>query len=92
MSNKLPLLLGAATLALSVTAYAKQPVLTDYQVNSDWYTDAVEKMDNKPAYKNAHKAKNVILFVGDGMGVATGGNYRLSARPCFFGGDEAWQL
>ncbi|WP_417509397.1 alkaline phosphatase [Methylophaga sp.] len=71
MSNKLPLLLGAATLALSVTAYAKQPVLTDYQVNSDWYTDAVEKMDNKPAYKNAHKAKNVILFVGDGMGIST---------------------
>lgn len=28
-------------------------------------------MDHKPKFKRHHKAKNVILFVGDGMGIST---------------------
>jgi len=42
------------------------------QTSSSWYTDAQANLQAKLNYvKKTHKAKNVILFVGDGMGIST---------------------
>jgi alkaline phosphatase len=41
------------------------------QTNSAWYTDAQTKLESKLDTNNKFKAKNVILFVGDGMGIST---------------------
>ena len=61
----------AATLAgLCSTSMAK--VLPDYQTNDPWFTDAKANVANKAsASKDLGQAKNVILFVGDGMGIST---------------------
>lgn len=61
----------AATLAgLCSTSMAK--VLPDYQTNDPWFTDAKASVANKiSASKDLGQAKNVILFVGDGMGIST---------------------
>lgn len=48
-----------------------QDVIPAAQKNSAWYTDAQSVLDKKSQYKRTNKAKNVILFVGDGMGVST---------------------
>lgn len=71
MFTKLPVLLGAATMGLAFNASAKQDVVPDYQANNAWYVDAAAKMDAKPNFQPARKAKNIILFIGDGMGVST---------------------
>ena len=61
----------AATLAgLCSTSMAK--VLPDYQTNDPWFTDAKASIANKVSTsKDLGQAKNVILFVGDGMGIST---------------------
>jgi len=42
------------------------------QTSSSWYTDAQTSLEAKiNQIKKSSKAKNVILFVGDGMGVST---------------------
>ena len=52
------------------TAMAK--VLPDYQMTSPWFTEAQASVKNKvSASKDLGHAKNVILFVGDGMGIST---------------------
>lgn len=52
------------------TAMAK--VLPDYQMTSPWFTEAQASVKNKvSASKYLGHAKNVILFVGDGMGIST---------------------
>lgn len=74
MSTKLSVLIGAALLSTAFNAAADKPsrsVLPHYQSSNHWFTDAEEKMAQKPTFKHKHKAKNVILFVGDGMGVST---------------------
>jgi len=65
------LLLLAATFGLAVNASAQQAVIPEHQLNNAWYTDAVNKISNKPIIQPARKAKNIILFIGDGMGVST---------------------
>lgn len=58
-----------ATLLSNSLCAADLPV---EQTDSSWYTDAQTKLQAKLAYlKKTHKAKNVILFVGDGMGIST---------------------
>lgn len=71
MFNKLSILLGAATMGLAFNATAKETVVPADQANNHWYAEAVAKMAEKPNFQPARKAKNVILFVGDGMGVST---------------------
>jgi len=59
-------------LALSATANAG--VLPDSQKQNEWYSAAEAKLIKKEQVaqsEQAFKAKNVILFVGDGMGVST---------------------
>lgn len=73
MKIKKTVLLGALTLAFSANAFAdaKQSVIPDYQASNPWYTDAEAKLDARPHFEGEKKAKNIILFVGDGMGVST---------------------
>ena len=69
--NKIATAIGL-TLALSATANAG--VLPDSQKQNDWYSAAETKLTEKEAAAQAEqtfKAKNVILFVGDGMGITT---------------------
>jgi alkaline phosphatase len=65
------MLVSAVSLAIAANAYADQSVIPDYQANNPWFTDAVAKIKDKPRFAGKARAKNVILFVGDGMGVST---------------------
>jgi alkaline phosphatase len=60
----------AVAVGFGTTAYAKEPVLP--QANDPWFVQGQERLEealkNKPILK---PAKNVILFIGDGMGVST---------------------
>lgn len=58
-------------LAFAVSTALSAEVVPAKQSASDWYTDAQTKLTEKLNTNNAFKAKNVILFVGDGMGVST---------------------
>ncbi|WP_096087001.1 alkaline phosphatase [Agaribacterium haliotis] len=65
---------GIATLsalALAVSAGVQAQVLPSSQTSSAWYSDAQAKIEAKLQRTQSDKAKNVILFVGDGMGVST---------------------
>lgn len=69
--NKIASAIGF-TLALSATANAG--VLPDSQKQNEWYSAAEAKLIKKEQVAQSEqtfKAKNVILFVGDGMGVST---------------------
>lgn len=58
-----------ATLAVSASLHAG--VLPDHQKQSDWYTESQIAIQAKLAQSPSTRAKNVILFVGDGMGIST---------------------
>ncbi|UAA40088.1 alkaline phosphatase [Paraneptunicella aestuarii] len=60
---------GAMALAVSVTAQAQ--VVPAVQSSSAWYTSAQSSINSKLQQVPNTKAKNVILFVGDGMGIST---------------------
>ena len=61
----------SSALALAISASVCANVLPEHQKNSSWYTDAQARLTTKLAVTPGNKAKNVILFVGDGMGVST---------------------
>jgi alkaline phosphatase len=59
-------------LALSTTSLpALSNNLPEHQTASPWYADAQNQLMQKLKTDNNFKAKNVILFVGDGMGIST---------------------
>ena len=58
-------------IALAVSTGLHADVLPAYQADNAWYTDAQSRLMTKLETNNRFKAKNVILFVGDGMGVST---------------------
>ncbi len=65
---------GLATLsalALAVSAGVQAQVMPASQTSNAWYTDAQAKIAEKTARTQSDSAKNVILFVGDGMGIST---------------------
>lgn len=69
--NKIATAIGF-TLALSATVNAG--VLPQSQIQSQWYESAQATLAQKQSQAQEEqltKAKNVILFVGDGMGVST---------------------
>jgi alkaline phosphatase len=74
MHSRLIATLVAALFAagLPAPALAAEPAVQGPESVQDWY-DAGQKFiaDGKQLHPNARKAKNVILFVGDGMGVST---------------------
>jgi len=60
---------GAVALALSTSVHAQ--TLPDYQTSNSWYGSAQEVIEAKLKQNKGYRAKNVILFVGDGMGIST---------------------
>ncbi|MGH1470643.1 MAG: alkaline phosphatase [Cellvibrionaceae bacterium] len=66
--------LVAATLT-ATTVYAgdhyngQTKAIPDHQLNNAWFQDGEMRVDAKSYFRS--RAKNVILFVGDGMGVST---------------------
>ena len=62
---------ASGVLAMAVSSALSAQVLPAYQTSSDWYTDGQSKVTAKLQTNNQFKAKNVILFVGDGMGIST---------------------
>ncbi|OUL55986.1 alkaline phosphatase [Pseudoalteromonas ulvae] len=66
--NKLALAIAALSMA---SGSAMASVLPEVQKNSLWYSAAQDKIIDKQTMLKMAKAKNVILFVGDGMGVST---------------------
>ncbi|MBM7072336.1 alkaline phosphatase [Shewanella sp. 202IG2-18] len=57
--------------ALALAVAANATVLPSHQTQNAWFTDANQKVQTKTNLTTQNKAKNVILFVGDGMGVST---------------------
>ena len=62
----------ALTTALlgTIPSVGATELLNDQKLN-DWYKQGELVLTKKLAHKEKHKAKNVILFVGDGMGIST---------------------
>lgn len=69
MNSKWVCVSAATSFLLSMTASAA--VIPAVQKNSPWYTQAQQTVTAKTKLVTRDKAKNVILFVGDGMGVST---------------------
>lgn len=67
--------LSKAIIATAVTcglvSVAHSAVLPDVQSNSPWFTDGKAAIDKQLNQAPKSKAKNVIVFVGDGMGIST---------------------
>lgn len=61
----------SSALALMISANVHAQVLPSYQSSNAWYAGAQTNVTTKLAQENTAKAKNVILFVGDGMGIST---------------------
>ncbi|MFT2091225.1 alkaline phosphatase [Paraglaciecola sp. 2405UD69-4] len=61
----------ASAIAIVVSSSLNAQVLPEHQTENQWYTDAQSKLIEKSTVNNSFKAKNVILFVGDGMGIST---------------------
>ena len=73
MKKTIAAAVAAAMLASTITpALAAAPVVQGPESVQDWY-DAGQRFirDAEQLHSNMRKAKNVILFVGDGMGVST---------------------
>lgn len=67
------LLFGAFSLMIATSVHAANHnnVIPEYQTNNPWFTDAEASVKEKPRFSGKKRAKNVILFIGDGMGVST---------------------
>lgn len=62
-------LTAATALTLSMQAAAELP---EYQQTSNWYASGESRLAEKLAdQRSPRTAKNIILFVGDGMGIST---------------------
>ena len=68
MQSKKFLLAGAVALAVAGSAHA---VVPEYQKANPYWVDGVAAVDARAKAPGRKQAKNVILFVGDGMGVST---------------------
>lgn len=72
MKTKLAVMGGAMALTMAGGALADEvDVVPSYQSDNPWYRTGVAAIKNRPSMKGHRKAKNIILFVGDGMGVST---------------------
>lgn len=75
------------TLALISTVSAA--ILPENQSNNPWFQQASHQIQNKLKQTYTTKAKNVILFVGDGMGISTLTAARiLEGQRAGFSGEE----
>ena len=70
MRLKTALLSGV--LPLAIAAYSHAEILPTSQTSNSWFSDGKALTENKAGNTaNNSSAKNVILFVGDGMGIST---------------------
>lgn len=67
--SKLGVMIAVALSSAALPALSNN--LPEHQTASPWYTDAQNQLMQKLKTNNNFKAKNVILFVGDGMGIST---------------------
>jgi alkaline phosphatase len=63
--------IAICSLTASLSAIAAAIPLPEHQTSNVWYTDAQSKLLEKLQTNNRFKAKNVIVFIGDGMGIST---------------------
>lgn len=70
-AKKFSLFLAVTLFAMSFRGLAEAAAIPDHQLENAWFQDAVRSVNQKPMFDNKNKARNVILFVGDGMGVST---------------------
>jgi alkaline phosphatase len=74
-ANKIVLAVCLAAITAGVTvsrAGATEPVVKGPEAVHDWYEAGQKFIDEgKNLHRNNRRARNVILFVGDGMGVST---------------------
>ena len=66
-----PWVTASALSTLLFSSVAVSAVLPKVQTDNQWFSNAQQTVTNKTKQVNKSKAKNVILFVGDGMGVST---------------------
>jgi len=72
MKFRLSVLVSAMALTMATGASAdKSYSIPSYQAENAWFTQGVDTIKHRPSMKGRKRAKNVILFVGDGMGVST---------------------
>ncbi len=45
--------------------------IPSHQAQNTWYEEGIDIIKHRPSIKGSKKAKNIIFFVGDGMGVST---------------------
>ena len=64
-------LTGMMLTIITAFVWADSALLPDHQLDNPWYSQAQTALQAKPVFQPQQKAKNVILFVGDGMGVST---------------------
>lgn len=73
MNMKRNILVTAMALAAATNAYSDNngvDAIPDHQKENPWFIAGENNVDNK-VFSRFPRAKNVILFVGDGMGVST---------------------
>lgn len=61
----------AGAIALVMSPFAGAEVVPEHQLNNAWWLAGKQSVDSKVPSRGRKFAKNVILFVGDGMGVTT---------------------
>lgn len=62
---------GLAVLSTLVVSSLHAAVVPDTQKNSSWFNEGQAAIQKQLALTPKNRAKNVILFVGDGLGVST---------------------
>ncbi|GGA99710.1 alkaline phosphatase [Agarivorans gilvus] len=63
---------SAAAVSMLLAGTTHAAVVPDYQLNSSWYSNAQNAISARSTSLSADsKAKNIIVFVGDGMGIST---------------------
>ena len=64
-------LVSCSLVTMTVTMAANAAILPSNQTDSEWFKSSALNLVKKTQQENKDKAKNVILFVGDGMGIST---------------------
>jgi alkaline phosphatase len=59
------------SLTASLSAFTVAASLPEHQTSNAWFADSQSKLMDKLETNNRFKAKNVIVFIGDGMGIST---------------------
>lgn len=79
--------------SLATAAAPTDSIMPKHQTSSAWYQTAKTRLQQQPFYdKPTPKAKNIIIFIGDGMGVSTVTAARILAGQQLGNAGEEHQL